>query len=133
MSKDSRSQLLHTTNQLIAKPFFWKSLLKLCMIMSCAWFGSRHSPYSLILLISRICHSSSRYNFNVVLAENRTQNLTDYKRMRYALCSVTGYFTWLWLSICTGTACISPRRRRYSTVHSWLKNTRLVMIRTYIF
>ncbi len=77
-SQGSRLKLLQTTNPLIARP--------LCGSPNCAcyWVApvlGQGIPLP-ILLMSRIWHSSSRYNF---WAENWTHHLPIAERMRYQL------------------------------------------------
>ncbi len=73
-------------------PWSWNNIsiilsesLKLCIVLSCAYFRPRHSP-----LKSNIWNRRNRFNFyvfisNVGWAENWTHHLPDNERIRYVL------------------------------------------------
>ena len=83
MSKGSMSQLLQTTNPLIARPLSGSPNCDELRL-----FGAK-ALHLLILLMSRIWHSSSRYNvfsYDAVWAEHRTRHLPNAEQIRYVLC-----------------------------------------------
>ncbi len=70
------------------QPFDCKTFVWKCMVISCgSWVRAKAFPL-IILLMLRIWHSSSRYNFSsdAVWIAHRTCQLSGSERMRYVLC-----------------------------------------------